>query len=139
MRTDITIDDLNGFLDEPHLAVLATRRADGSTLLSPVWHRWRDGGFEFWIGANDVKVRHLRRSPDATVVVAESELPYRAVEVRGRAEFIDHDVVDTAIEIASRYVGPDKGTAFVTQNSGEDLIVRVAPGELRVWDFADDF
>ena len=139
MRTDITIDDLDGFLEEPHLAVLATRRADGSTLLSPVWHRWRDGGFEFWIGANDVKVRHLRRSPDATVVVAESELPYRAVEVRGRAEFIDRNVVDSAIEIASRYVGPERAAAFVTENSGEDLIVRIAPGELRMWDFADDF
>jgi PPOX class probable F420-dependent enzyme len=139
VRTDITIDDLNGFLDEPHLAVLATQRADGSILLSPVWHRWRDGGFEFWIGANDVKVRHLRRGPNATVVVAESELPYRAVEVRGEAEFIDHDVVESAIQIASRYVGPDRGSAFVTENSGADLIVRIAPGELRVWDFADDF
>ena len=139
MRTDITIDDLDGFLDEPHLAVLATRRADGSTLLSPVWHRWRDGGFDLWIGASDVKVRHLRRDPNATVVVAESELPYRAVEVRGRAEFIDHDVIESAIEIASRYVGAERGRAFVTDNAGDDLIVRVAPGDLRVWDFADDF
>ena len=139
MRTNLSIDDLNGFLDEPHLAVLATRRADGSTPLSPVWHRWREGGFEFWIGANDVKVRHLRRDPNAVVVVAEDELPYRAIEVRGRAEFIDRDVVASAIEIASRYVGREKGTAFVTDNTGEDLIVRIAPGELRVWDFADDF
>ena len=139
MRTNLSIDDLNGFLDEPHLAVLATRRADGSTLLSPVWHRWREGGFEFWIGANDVKVRHLRRDPNAVVVVAEDEPPYRAIEVRGRAEFIDRDVVASAIEIASRYVGREKGTAFVTDNTGEDLIVRIAPGELRVWDFADDF
>ena len=139
MRTNLSIDDLNGFLDEPHLAVLATRRVDGSTLLSPVWHRWCEGGFEFWIGANDVKVRHLRRDPNAVVVVAEDELPYRAIEVRGRAEFIDRDVVASAIEIASRYVGREKGTAFVTDNTGEDLIVRIAPGELRVWDFADDF
>ena len=139
MRTELTIDDLGGFLEEPVLAVLATRRADGSTLLSPVWHRWRDDGFEFWIGANDVKVRHLRRDPNATVVVAESELPYRADEVRGRAEFIDQGVTESAIEIATRYVGDDAGRQFVAENTGEDLIVRIAPGELRVWDFADDF
>src|SRR5215510_12786015 len=139
MRTELTIDDLGGFLEEPVLAVLATRRADGSTLLSPVWHRWRDGGFEIWIGANDVKVRHLRRDPNATVVVAESDLPYRAVEVRGAAEFIDEGVTEAAIEIASRYVGDDAGRQFVNENTGEDLIVRIAPGEIRMWDFADDF
>jgi len=139
MRTDLKLDDLGGFLEEPHLAVLATRRADGSTLLSPVWHRWRDDGFEFWIGANDVKVRHLRRDPNATVVVAESDLPYRSVEVRGTAAFIEENVTDSAIEIASRYLGPEKGTEYVRSLTGNDLIVRIAPGELRVWDFADDF
>ncbi len=139
MRTNLKLDDLDGFLDEAHLAVLATRRADGTVLLSPVWHRWRDGGFEFWVGADDVKVRHLRNDRHATVLVAETEPPYRGVEVRGDAEFIDRDVVAAAVEIASRYVGPDRGASFVSANSGDDLIVRVAPGELRAWDFADDF
>ena len=139
MRTDITLDDLDGFLDEPHLAVLATHREDGTVLLSPVWHRWRDGGFEFWTGADDVKVRHLSRDPRATVLVAETEPPYRGVEVRGDAEFVEGDVVTAAVEIASRYVGPDRGASFVSANAGDDLIVRIAPGELRSWDFADDF
>ena len=139
MRTNLELDDLDGFLDEPHLAVLATLRSDGSVLLSPVWHRWRDGGFEFWMGADDVKVRHLRRDPRATVLVAEPAPPYRGIEVRGEAAFIDRDVAASAVEIASRYVGPDRGASFVSENSGNDLILRIAPGELRVWDFADDF
>jgi len=139
MRTNLSIDDLNGFLEEPHLAVLATRRADGSTLLSPVWHRWHAGGFEFWIGADDVKVRHLRRDPRASVVVAESQLPYRGVEVRGEAAFVEDAVEGSAIEIASRYVGAEVAAAYVRSLTGNDLLVRVEPGELRVWDFADDF
>ena len=139
MRTDLTLDDLNGFLELPVLAVLATHRHDGTILLSPVWYRWRDGGFEIWVGGNDVKVRHLRRDPRATVLVAESDLPYRGVEVRGEAEFIDRDVVESAVEIASRYVGEERGTSFVGSNAGDDLIVRVAPGAIRAWDFADDF
>lgn len=139
MRTDLTVDDLDGFLDLPVIAVLATHRADGTVLLSPVWHRWRDGGFEFWIGANDVKVRHLRRDPRAAVLVAETDPPYRGVEVQGRAEFIDRDVVGAAVEIASRYVGEERGTSFVGLYTGDDLIVRVAPDQIRVWDFADDF
>lgn len=139
MRTDITLDDLDGFLALPVVAVLATHRADGSVLLSPVWHRWRDGGFEIWVGGNDVKVRHLRRDSRATVLVAETDLPYRGVEVRGEAEFIDRDVPESALEIASRYIGDERGIAFVGSGAEDDLIVRVAPGEIRVWDFADDF
>ena len=139
MRTDITLDDLDGFLDLPVVAVLATHRRDGTVLLSPVWHRWRDGGFEIWVGGNDVKVRHLRRDPRATVLVAETDPPYRGVEVRGEAALIDRNVVGSALEIASRYVGEERGTAFVGSNAGDDLIVRVAPGEIRVWDFVDDF
>lgn len=139
MRTDLALDDLDGFLELPVVAVLATHRRDGTVLLSPVWHRWREGGFEIWVGGNDVKVRHLRRDPRATVLVAETDPPYRGVEVRGEAAFIDRDVVRSALEIASRYVGERRGTAFVGSNAGDDLIVRVAPGEIRVWDFADDF
>jgi PPOX class probable F420-dependent enzyme len=139
MRTDLTLEDLEGFLDLPVLAVLATHRADGTVLLSPVWHRWRDGGFEIWVGGNDVKVRHLRRDPRATVLVAESDLPYRGVEVRGEASFLDRDVPASALEIATGYVGEERATAFVGSNAGDDLLIRVAPGEIRVWDFADDF
>jgi PPOX class probable F420-dependent enzyme len=138
VRTNLTLDDLDGFLDEPHLAVLATLRDDGSALLSPVWHRWRDGGFEIWIGADDVKARHLRRDPRASVLVAEPVPPYRGVEVRGDAELVERDVAASAVEIATRYVGPQRGGSFAG-DAGNDLIVRVAPGELRAWDFADDF
>lgn len=139
MRTGLTVEDLGGFLDEPHVAVLATLRRDGSVLLSPVWHRWSDSGFDLWIGAEDVKVRHLRRDPRATIVVAESEPPLRGVEVRGEARFVEDGVFETAVEIAARYVGRERGRAYVESLGGDDVVVRVAPGDLRVWDFADEY
>jgi hypothetical protein len=45
------------------VAVLATLRIDGSVLLSPVYHEWRDGGFNVWVEQQNVKARHLRRDP----------------------------------------------------------------------------
>ena len=64
MRTDLTVEDLGTFLDEPLVAVLATLRADGTVLLSPVYHEWREGGFNVWVEAKNVKARHLRRDPE---------------------------------------------------------------------------
>ena len=138
MRTDLTIEDLGGFLDRPLVAVLATLRGDGSVLLSPVWQEWRDGGFNLWLPVDDVKTRHLQRDPRATVVVAESEPPLRGVELRTEARLIDRDVRATAVRIATRYVGEAKATDYVG-SAEDDVIARLEPGHLRVWDFADEY
>jgi PPOX class probable F420-dependent enzyme len=120
MRTGLAVEDLEGFLDERHVAVLATHRADGSVLLSPVWHEWRDGGFQVWVGRDDVKARHVRRDPRASIVVAESSYPMRAIEVRGEALLLE-----------------ELGRAYVTRWGGA-LTLRLAPGELRAWDYRDE-
>ena len=138
MRTDLAIDDLDGFLDEPVVAVLATVRRDGSVLLSPVWHEWRDGGFNVWTGANDVKVRHLGREPRASILVAESSYPLRGVEVRGPARIVEEGAVEAAVRIAGRYLGPNRGEAYVRKVGGNDVIIRLEPGAFRAWDFADE-
>ena len=138
MRTNLSVEDLDGFLDEPLVAVLATLRGDGSVLLSPVWHEWRDAGFNVWVPTEDVKARHLRRDPRATIVVAESGAPLRGVEVRGTAQFIEERVTETARRIATRYVGEEAAAADTETLHGADVIVRIEPGNLRVWDFADE-
>ena len=78
-------------------------------LLSPVWHEWRDGGFNVWIGADDVKTRHLRRDPRASILVAESRAPLRGVEVRGVARIIEDGAYETAVRIANSYLGAREG------------------------------
>jgi hypothetical protein len=42
MRKGLKPDDLGDLLELPVLAVLATYRRNGTVLLSPVWHEWRD-------------------------------------------------------------------------------------------------
>jgi len=139
VRTNLTLEDLGDLLDKPLVAVLATLRMDGSVLLSPVYHEWRDGGFNIWGAQQNVKVRHLRRDPRATILVAESDPPLRAVEVRGRARFIEQGVSETALRIVTRYEGPEDGAADVEALRGADIIIRIEPGDIRVWDYADEF
>ena len=138
MRTNLAVEDLGDLLDKPLVAVLATLRTDGSALLSLVYHEWRDGGFNVWVEQQNVKARHLRRDPRATILVAESDPPLRAVEVRGRARLIEEDVSDTALRIVTRYEGPEDGAADVEALRGADVIIRIEPGDIRVWDYADE-
>jgi PPOX class probable F420-dependent enzyme len=138
MRTNLSLEDVSGVLDEPLVAVLATLRSDGSVLLSPVWHEWRDGGFNLWLPADDVKTRHLRRDPRATIVVAESVDPLRGVELRTEARLLPADDLADAIRIATRYVGTQKGAEYVEGAGYDSVIARLEPGHLRIWDFADE-
>ncbi|MGO9964228.1 MAG: pyridoxamine 5'-phosphate oxidase family protein [Acidimicrobiales bacterium] len=136
MRRALTIGDLGDLVDLPLVAVLATYRADGTVLLSPVWHEYRDGRFNVCTSAGDIKTRHLRDDPRAILLVAESRPPYRGVELTTRATFSQEDVTGTLERIAVRYLGPVEGQAYAS-SARDDIIVRLDPGRVRAWDFAD--
>lgn len=139
MRKDLRLEDLAALLDQPRLAVLATNFADGSTLLSPVWHEWRDGGFTILVGATDVKARHIRRDPRVSVVLADDLPPYPGIEVRGRAELVPAGDLVALRRIAIRYLGPDRGNRYAdASDASTQAVLRIAPTVVRLWDFADD-
>ncbi len=132
------MDDLGDLVELSFLAVLATSRHDGTVLLSPVWHEWRDGGFNVVTGIRGVKATHLRRDPRASIVVCEHSPPYRGVELRCSARLVTAGVEDAVKRIASRYLGREAGAAY-TERADDDLLIRLEPGDLRAWDFADEF
>ncbi len=138
VRRNLAIEDLGDLLELPLVAVLATYRQGGTVLLSPVWHEWRDGGFNVVTGGDGVKVRHLGRDPRASIVVYEHEPPYRGVEVRGRARLVPEQAHEAARRIALRYLGESAGAAY-TERGLDHMLIRLEPGELRAWDFSDEY
>jgi PPOX class probable F420-dependent enzyme len=138
MRKGLAVEDLGDLTELPLVAVLATYRRDGTVLLSPVWHEWRDGGFNVVTGPHDVKAVHLRRDPRASIVVCDDSPPYRGIELRCTARLDTTGVHEVVERIASRYLGPEAGSSYA-ETSGDGLLIRLEPGGLRAWDFADDF
>ncbi len=138
MHRDIPIDDLRAFLDRPITSVLATHRPDGSMLLSPVWHEWRDGGFHVVTLEDGAKVRDIRRDPRVSLVVAEQTYPWTGVELRCEATILTEDVEESARRINVRYEGDERGEDFTQETVPASVILRLEPGELRTWDYADD-
>jgi PPOX class probable F420-dependent enzyme len=136
MRTGLAVEDLGDLLERPLLATLATYRRDGLVLLSPVWFEWRDDGFNVAIGRDDVKARHLRRDPRASVVVAEVDAPMRGLEIRGSARLLPQSP-EVDRRIAERYIGAAGVDEFLA-GLPPGTLIRLEPGELRAWDFADE-
>jgi PPOX class probable F420-dependent enzyme len=137
MRRGIPLSELADFLALPLVAVLATYRRDGNVLLSPVWHQFRDGGFDVVSAPDDVKVRHLRRDPRASILVYDNEPPYRGVEIRTTAQLSEIDRADFVLDMAVRYLGPEAGEAYAAESS-DSVLIRLEPGNVRTWDFADE-
>ena len=138
MRTNLTLDDIGGLSTSRSSRSWRRSVPDGSVLLSPVWHEWRDGGFNLWLPADDVKTRHLRRDPRATIVVAESVRPAARrgtphggpAPARGRSRRC-HPHRDPVR-------GSGEGDEYVREAGYDSVIGRLEPGHLRIWDFADE-
>lgn len=135
MPTGLTLHDIGDFLDQPVVAVLATYRADGTVLLSPVWFEHRDGLFAIWCGAiTEGKVKHLLADPRATLVIAEQQMPYRGVEVAGRATISSEDFRGVLHRTAQRYDGPSGVEKYDRDFPDDGVVIRISPDKLRIWD-----
>jgi PPOX class probable F420-dependent enzyme len=141
VRKELSIDELGDLLERPFNATLATYRRDGTVLLSPVWHEWRDGGFSIITGIDDVKLRHIERDPRAAAVVSDSAPPFRGIEVSGAPSVVrDTEFAHATFRrIAIRYLGEERARAYVDRSVERMVVIRLGPGRLRTWDFADDY
>jgi PPOX class probable F420-dependent enzyme len=140
MRKDLSVEELGDLLEQPFNATLATYREDGTVLLSPVWHEWRDGGFSIVTGASDVKLRHIERRKQAAAVVSDNAFPFRGIEVSATPTIVrDVELArQTMHRIATRYLGEAAARTYLSSSSDDMVIIRLVPGKLRTWDFADD-
>jgi PPOX class probable F420-dependent enzyme len=138
MRRDLGPADLDDLLDRPLLAILATRRRDGTVLLSPVWHEWRDGAFLVAVDRGDGKLVHIERDPQVTILVAENDPPYRGLEIAAAAEVVDVPYGPVIRRIGRRYIG-NAVDRFWGEDPEDGVVLRIAPGRLRAWDFTDDY
>jgi len=141
MRKGLSPEDLGDLLTAPKVAILATRYVDGSTLLAPVWHEWTEEGFTVVLDGNDAKIKSLRRDPRVSIVVAEDEPPYRGIEVRSEARFLETSAGPVLRRLAERYLMNRDVDGYLERMrdwSAEAVVLRVEPGVLRTWDFADE-
>lgn len=123
-------------LDRPSPAVLTTYRKDGTASVSPVWFRFDQGNPEVVIAEDDVKLRHLERDPRCSLLIFETEHPFRGLAVEGRARLEPDLSNKVRLAIASRYLGPQVASRFVEQRNTSGLVLRVDATNVKEWDLS---
>lgn len=90
----------------PILITVATKRADGSVQLNPVWFELRDGFI--WLNSNTSRSwpKNLQRDRDLTMLLVDPKMPDRYAQIRGRLISLipdpNHEFID---RLAERYTG----------------------------------
>ncbi len=132
-------DDIEAFVDDRRIAVLAYVRADGRPNQTPIWYTALDGVFHMTTTTGSPKLRALARRPEVTLTIQDEQPPYRAVIVEGRVTLRPLDDDDPTEGMATRYLGRlgakayDELTAEVYAASGLTLISLV-PEALKGFD-----
>jgi hypothetical protein len=105
-----------------------------------VWFEWSDGGFTIVVFDDDAKARHIKRDPRVSVVVADDRVPMGGIEVRAQAQIVPTDPELAPLRrMAARYIGPERGKTYIDGfDPATQLTLRIVPGVLRTWDFADE-
>jgi hypothetical protein len=70
--------------------------------------------------------------------VCDDGPPYRGLELRATARLSLPEERSILRRMATRYLGQEAGEQYADA-AGDDLLIRLEPGVLRGWDFADDF
>jgi PPOX class probable F420-dependent enzyme len=124
------------------IATLATLGEDGSLHAVPMWFRWDGTSVLIPTNGRTVKIRNLRRSPRATVMVDQCRggMEIRGVMLRGTGEILEGpEARELNRSIHLRYVSAE-GLALPQVRrylDTDDVTIRVHPERVATWDLTE--
>jgi PPOX class probable F420-dependent enzyme len=118
-------EDAKRLLRGKNFAHLSTLMPDGSPQVTPVWVDSDNGHVVVNTAEGRLKPKNVRRDPRVALSVVNSENPYEALTIRGRAELDDEGAEEHIDELAKRYMGVDE---YPLRQPGERRVkVRITP------------
>jgi PPOX class probable F420-dependent enzyme len=135
--------NVDEFLAERRIGVLATLGAGGSPHVVAIWFEWSDGAFLFPTGSTSRKARNARARPRGAIVVDARGPRPRGVAASGPLELIEGaEAAAINARIHRRYV-TDAGLAEPAVGGllrdGDDITLRLVPERLRSFDLGTVF
>jgi PPOX class probable F420-dependent enzyme len=115
--------DENSFIREHRLAVVSTVKKDGGPQATPVYYVYDGEKLFISVTAARKKTVNVRRDPRVAVTVLAEEHPFKHVQVTGRAEITDDNLVDMSHRIWSTFREPPKDFAKLLADQGRVLMV----------------
>ncbi len=123
--------EINRFLADTRIAVMATINRDGSPQLTPNWYYYDGTRLTFVTTKERVKYFNLRRDSRVSVCIYDSPLASEYVVIQGRASINDEEIWEDARHIISRYVAPEQVDEHVERwKTQPRILVTVTPEKI---------
>jgi PPOX class probable F420-dependent enzyme len=137
-QIELTLDEREKFLSDPHTAALATVDKDGFPHVVAMAYLYKDGAIYMTSYGKAQKVLNVRRNPKVGVMV-ESGRKYselRGVMIRGNCEVLDDP---EAVRMTMRGVaGKEPQTAAVPSGAASSapkrVVLKITPTKIATWD-----
>ena len=125
-------EEMEAYLNETHVADLATVNRDGSPHMIPIWYEYKDGTLYMISNKSGKKLHNIRRDSRVVVSVARSEQPYKYVIIEGTARVITEDIEEPTTSMCVRYMGQEKGSAFARRllDGGNRVVIVMVPTKI---------
>lgn len=113
------------FLQEPNYAVVAALRDDGSAQQTVVWVDWDGEHVLLNVNTWRAKLQHMENDGRVSVLVLDSETPYRWIGIEGRVvETTKEGAAEHIVKLAGVYLGRD---SYDFKPGEQRILVRIAP------------
>lgn len=115
--------DEDAFIREHRLAVVSTVKKDGGPQSTPVYYVYDGEKLFISVTAARKKTVNVQRDPRVAVAVLAEERPFKHVQVTGRAEITNANLVDMSHRIWSTFREPPEDFAKLLADQGRVLMV----------------
>ena len=131
----MTPEEMNAYLDETHVAHLATLRRDGSPHVTPLWYQYENGNLYLITEGSLVKARNIKRDSRVAVSISTDQEPYKYVLLEGNAEVSNRDVEKITYSVCTRYRGQERGSSLAEAvlSGGDAVVLIVHPTKIITW------
>lgn len=125
--------EIEPFLSEPRIAVLATVDERGWPLLTPMWYEYADGQFLMTTARHRRKVKNILRDDRVSLCIEHRSRPYKAVVVQGRATVTEENEEQVMRRIFRRYIDREEADRLVDARDPQ-VVITVTPERTISWD-----
>lgn len=145
MRSDVTEEEVEKFLESKLNMQLATVDSQGQPVIQPVWFYYDKGSGKLYTGTNRMsrKLVNLRQNPRKVYFSIDDEnYPYKGVKGRGEATISEDVKNNVAIieKINMKYLGtldhPIAKTLMENARNGTEVVIEISPRFFSAWDFS---
>jgi PPOX class probable F420-dependent enzyme len=105
-------EELQALLTQPHPAVMASLKPDGSPLTVATWYLFEDGRVLINLDDSRARLKHLKADPRVSITVLDSDW-YRHVSLQGRVVEL---IPDTDLKDIDRLSTHYRGEPYPTRD-----------------------